>query len=328
MDPSRSSDERPFPSLKELQDAGVSRVIYTPASQRLYWRFDGIFPTAISVMKNAKGAQDDLEPFFNPDTGTWHEISQLPLTEPKISSLEVSVFDLEGERWERDWAEWHEYHHGATWESVASAEDHTTHHGQGGDGPAPIRGQQERVKYGDLNDDVRRKWDLQKKEDGTWTEDSGEEILIRCCGEDRPLQYKQDPKLVVTAGSSEEDFVTVRDFVSAIHPWLMGLRDDIFKARIVSRERPYYGGPPEEAAWMVGLHVSLHCSRPLEIEEKREWVRDHTRFTPDPSSHPSHSKMIEKIRADIAEKRKLRNDGVLLPFKRTEGSRSSPQPSG
>ena len=45
-------------------------------------------------MKNKKSAHDDLEPFFNPDIGTWHEVAQQPLTEPKTSSLEVSVFDL------------------------------------------------------------------------------------------------------------------------------------------------------------------------------------------------------------------------------------------
>ncbi|CCC05561.1 unnamed protein product [Sordaria macrospora k-hell] len=90
---SKLLEEPPFLSFKELKNAGVRRVIYTPAAERLYWEFDGVFPTstAISVMKNEKGAKDDLEPFFNPDTGTWHEISQLPLTEPKTSSFEVSV---------------------------------------------------------------------------------------------------------------------------------------------------------------------------------------------------------------------------------------------
>ena len=201
---SGQSEGPPYPSFGELKYEGV-RVIYTPATQRLYWEFDGVFPTAISVMKDKKGAKDDLEPFFNPDTGTWHEISQLPLTEPKVSSLEVSVFDLEGRRWEFDWAEWHE-HHGATYEST-SAEYHKRH---GGDAPAPIRGQQEWVTYGDLDDDVRP-YAKEQKEDGSWEEDSDTEFLIKCCGEDRPLR-KGGLKLVVTAGS--EDFVTVRDFVS------------------------------------------------------------------------------------------------------------------
>ena len=34
--PSKSSEERLFPSLKELIDAGVRPIIYTPAVQRLY----------------------------------------------------------------------------------------------------------------------------------------------------------------------------------------------------------------------------------------------------------------------------------------------------
>ncbi|KAK1778529.1 hypothetical protein QBC45DRAFT_376655 [Copromyces sp. CBS 386.78] len=298
---SGQSEEPPYLSLGELKNKGV-RVIYTPAAERLYWEFDGVFPTAISVMKDEKGAKDDLEPFFNPDTGTWHEISQLPFTKPKTSSLEVSVLDLEGPQWELDWAEWHD-HHGATYES-SYADWHKRH---GGDARAPICGQQEWIKYGDLNDDVRCKWDLQKK-DGSWTEDSGEEFLIKCCGEDRPLR-NPDPKLVVTASS--EDFVTVRDFVSAVHPWLMSLRGDIFKAKIVSRQMPYYGDSPEKDTWMVDLR--LHCSNPLEIDEKREWVRSHSRRTHGPLT-ASDAKMLERIRADMAEKRAMRNEGGIPPF--------------
>ncbi|KAH7631478.1 hypothetical protein B0T09DRAFT_302981 [Sordaria sp. MPI-SDFR-AT-0083] len=235
---SKLLEEPPFLSFKELKNAGVRRVIYTPAAERLYWEFDGVFPTstAISIMKNEKGAKDDLEPFFNPDTGTWHEISQLPLTEPKTSSFEVSVFDLEGRRWERDWDEWHKYHQ-----------------------------------------------DSQRYES---TEDSGAEVLIKCCGEDRPFRkpLPVDVKLVVTAGS--EGFITVRDFVSAVHPWLMSLRGDLFKAKDVSRERPYYGSSPEEDKWMVGLPINGHCSQPLEIEEKREWVRRHSPYERRPGDPP------------------------------------------
>ena len=92
----------------------------------------------------------------------------------------------------------------------------------------------------------------------------------------------------------------------------MGLRDDIFKARIVSRERPYYGGPPEEAVWMVCLRgslVSLRYSQPLEIEEKREWVWDHTPLAAHPL-HPSDSKILEKIRVHKVEERRLRNERI------------------
>ncbi|KAJ4341300.1 hypothetical protein N0V85_009862 [Neurospora sp. IMI 360204] len=128
-------------------------------------------------MKSENGARDDLEPFFNPDTGTWHEISQLPLTEPKVSSLEVSIYDLKN--WVYDWVEWHEHH------------------------DAPDYGQ-EYVAYGDLDDDIRP-YVKEPKED-----DSDTEILIKCCGEDRPLQAG-GPTLVVRASQSagSESFLTL-----------------------------------------------------------------------------------------------------------------------
>ena len=85
----------------------------------------------------------------------------------------------------------------------------------------------------------------------------------------------------------------------------MSLRGDIFKAKIVSRERPYYGGPPEEDTWMVGLPVDRHCSQPLEIEEKREWVRRHSlnrRLHPMPPSLVAH----------LAQRRAMREAGIPL----------------
>lgn len=50
--------------------------------------------------------------------------------------------------------------------------------------------------------------------------------------EDFPPEFKP---LVVTA-SSPGGFVTVHDFVSAVHPWLMDQRDQILRARNVEDE--------------------------------------------------------------------------------------------
>lgn len=63
-------------------------------------------------MKTSKST-GSLEPYFHQDTGgsgsdTWHVVSQSSLTEPKVSSITVSVWDLE--EWKQSWLEWHKEH--------------------------------------------------------------------------------------------------------------------------------------------------------------------------------------------------------------------------
>ncbi|KAL8366067.1 hypothetical protein RB595_004716 [Gaeumannomyces hyphopodioides] len=183
--PASLSDEGLYRSFKELRDDPTVAVVFSPAAKRLFWPLDGVFPTALSVMKTPRSA-DDLEPYFQHTLGgdIWHEIAQLPLTEPKVSSVEASVWDLE--QWESNWAAWHGRHEGE---------------------PA----NPEYVTYGDLSDEDRP-YATEAKEDGSWEEDSDTEFLIRCCGQDRPLG-KRGQKLVVTPAAGGH-FVTVHDYVS------------------------------------------------------------------------------------------------------------------
>lgn len=177
----------PHRSFKELRSDPAVAVVFSPAAKRLVWPLDGVFPTALSVMQTPRSA-DDLEPYFQQTLGgggTWHEIAQLPLTEPEVSSVEASVYDLE--RWESDWVAWHGYHEG-----------------EPGAGP-------EYVTYGDLSDEDRP-YATEPKEDGSWEEDSDTEFLVRCCGQDRPLR-KRGRTLVVTPAAGGH-FVTVHDYVS------------------------------------------------------------------------------------------------------------------
>ncbi|TFB05930.1 hypothetical protein CCMA1212_001368 [Trichoderma ghanense] len=238
-------DEPPYPSFEELR-SNEERVLFSPAAKRLYWPLDGVFPFAISVMKTARSV-DELGPLFRPDTngsgsdGTWHEISSLPVTDPKVSSVEASVRDLD--QWESDWLAWHR--------------DHT----------AP-EFKPEYVTYGDLSDEDRPYAD-EPKEDGSWEEDSDTEFLMRCCGDDRPLR-KKGRKIRVTP-SVGNDFVTVRDYVSAVHPWLMGLRGDILRAKAVARPQPYGESVVNTTSWMVSnLIAPKH-----EIMTKETWIEMH-----------------------------------------------------
>ena len=103
------------------------------------------------------------------------------------------------------------------------------------------------VTYGDLDNDVHPFAEGPELEDGTWSwaELSDAEILVHCCEEDRPLS-KQGLTLKVRP-SLRNDFVTIKDYIGAVHPWLMSMQDDITAAmRIVE---PRY---PTSTEWRLG----------------------------------------------------------------------------
>ncbi|KJZ73025.1 hypothetical protein HIM_07597 [Hirsutella minnesotensis 3608] len=176
-------DEPPYPSFRELRSNGES-ICFSKAFKRLCWPLEGAFPSAMSVMRIARNSAE-VDPFFQPDTsgsgsGTWHEISSLPITNRKVSSIQASIRDID--QWEFDWVEAHQEH--------ATAEY---------------------VTYGDLSDEDRP-FASEPDEDGNWEADSDTEFLIRCCGEDRPLR-KTGFTLEVTP-STGNDFISIRDYLS------------------------------------------------------------------------------------------------------------------
>src|SRR5690349_5436018 len=63
---SNQPDEPPYLSFKELR-SNEERVLFSPAAKRLYWNLEGVFSSAISVMRTARTV-GELDPFFIPDT--------------------------------------------------------------------------------------------------------------------------------------------------------------------------------------------------------------------------------------------------------------------
>lgn len=106
-------------------------------------------------MTTERGALNPREPFCQPN-GTWHAITSMPATEPKVSSIEISIRDLD--EWEGEWVVSHQKHPEA-----------------------------EFITYGDL-DGEDRSYATEQYEDGSWESDLDTEFLIRCCGQDRPLR--------------------------------------------------------------------------------------------------------------------------------------------
>ncbi|GJC94494.1 lysM domain-containing protein [Colletotrichum higginsianum] len=169
----------PYRSFEELRGDPTVAVVFTAAAKRLFWPLDGVFPTALS-----RGRSRAVLPADPRRRRHLARDRAAALTEPKVSSVEASVYDLE--QWEFNWVAWHTHHEGE---------------------PA----NPEYVTYGDLSDEDRP-YAKEPKEDGSWEEDSDTEFLVRCCGQDRPLR-KRGQKLVVTPAAGGH-FVTTHDYVS------------------------------------------------------------------------------------------------------------------
>lgn len=133
------------PSFEELR-SDRQRVVFSEDFKRLFWPLRGTFPTALSVMKTMRGALQEMEPLQRGD-GSLHEIAFLPLTLPKLSSINAFVPMLD--EYEGNWVAWHKDHAAAKF-----------------------------IMFGDLDDETRA---------GTWQADVDTEYLMRCCGQDRPV---------------------------------------------------------------------------------------------------------------------------------------------
>lgn len=130
-------------------------------------------------------------------------VSKMPLSEPKVSSITVSVWDLD--LWENDWLDEHDQHSSPS----------------GGEGEPNAR-------YGRLPDLGLEGGEREEEEEEDEDYDPNIRLLI-CCGEIRP--HGKDVKLVVKPATGGEGFVTVHDYVSALHPWLMNMKEDIVNAK-------------------------------------------------------------------------------------------------
>ena len=205
---------------------------------RLHWTLDGPLETAISVMPNAYYDPDELESARSPyaraasDGGapTLHPISPETITNPPVSTLTVSVSELN--QWEDNWLMVHECH---------SDPDKDP---EGNWGPAPA-GADADASAGD-------------------SESNDKLHLLRCCGEERPW----DPDNASLTVQPSGDMITIHDFVSQVHPWLMGMRRDLVQAAAYT----YAQGEalPPDTQLLVVPHLGS-----VSVLPKDEWAKEH-----------------------------------------------------
>lgn len=212
-------------------------------------------------MQHAKIDPDDavFEPYYRAPDGadpSWHPISQSPYTTPKVSSITITWIDPLDE-WESYWSEKHQEH--------VYAGDYD---------PAKAR-------FGPLPDPDETGHSSYELESGRY--------LQACCGTERPV-YEQTKLLVEATG----DFVTIHDFISVVHPYLMARRGEIVAAM---REEQYRGSPvPAETDMMVTLTTPTS----LYVTDQSEWLEYHQKprkVVHDPATQARLAIFDAKIRA-------------------------------
>ncbi len=93
--------------------------------------------------------------------------------------------------------------------------------------------------------------------------------LLECCGQKRP--WARDTQLQIAA---QGEFLTVHEYVSAVHPWLMTMRDTLLDVLVKMDFGPGPKGVPE-----TKLTVLYMGPGPLRIGHEDRWAWWHRRPT-------------------------------------------------
>ncbi|KUJ15131.1 uncharacterized protein LY89DRAFT_685945 [Mollisia scopiformis] len=165
----------PYPTYESLRDAQKWVRSAPNSGQLLFWPLNGPLTSDLAVL-STPFTPDTREPYYNETNGTWHPVSKLPITEPKVSSITVHVYELE--QWEENWLDMHEGCSGAGGEGV--------------------------------------EWGISEHEVDDETEEV-ELVLLKCCGVARPVD-KDYTIVVKPTVDGDEGFVTVHDYLTAVHP--------------------------------------------------------------------------------------------------------------
>ncbi|KAH7024400.1 uncharacterized protein B0I36DRAFT_366349 [Microdochium trichocladiopsis] len=181
----------PYPTYEEHVAAG--RWIGTSIPLlHIFWLLNGPLETAVSLLSLQDGIIRQ-EPLFDRQTGKWHPVAECPVTDPKISSITVSVSELDD--WDMLWSEAHWNHS-------------DPHLPNGNDSVIWSISEEYRRRHLEWVDN-----EDEDDEDAGYNEDGAE--LVKCCGQDRPLNKEATIMVTPSAGGPDAGYVTIRDYVSA-----------------------------------------------------------------------------------------------------------------
>lgn len=100
-------------------------------------------------------------------------------------------------------------------------------------------------------------------EGAEWDEDR----LVRCCGTARPADKDVSVVVTGTGGGENGHFVTVHDYLTTVHPWLIGLKSDILGAMGTLQ------GDDGPLGQNTELMVNYDGLASLMMEKRSEWIR-------------------------------------------------------
>ncbi|OAL54649.1 hypothetical protein IQ07DRAFT_274295 [Pyrenochaeta sp. DS3sAY3a] len=190
-DGSGTTETTILPAYEVYREAGQP-IGFSPDAKRLKWALEGPLSSAIEVMHGMKyDAHIPTEPYGDQTAAS---IIWHPISRSPFTEPKVSSVTVHidnVEDWEYQWLEFHRFCH---------------HPDESGEDP-------DEFLFGDLPD---------------YDPDSDEEDevhLLRCCRADRPRK-KGETLLVKASGA----FLTIHDYLSVVHPWLLGRREDILGA--------------------------------------------------------------------------------------------------
>ncbi|KAK4247344.1 hypothetical protein C7999DRAFT_32219 [Corynascus novoguineensis] len=116
-------------------------------------------------------------------------------------------------------------------------------------------------------------------------------VVVRCCGSDRPDQPSITVRAPVTSGE-QRPFVSIHDYITTVHPWLLSLESDI-RAKMP---------PPHPRAFDVYV-------RPLPMLDKLFiWNTKSASWLMMGERWKSAARYAAKLAAEEAEKEALRLD--------------------
>ena len=243
----------PLPSFEERNHPS-DPVNLIPETRRVRWTLNGPLETAITVSRDIYFDPDEVpEPYYlgndndeeegDGKESKWHAFWRLPLTEPKVSSLRLCVDPLD--HWDYHWMEKHDQHLFLDEKRAGNVPD-------------------DEVLYGPLPREAAYV-------DGEV--DPGDEHLLVCCGQKRPLGKDAKGVVVKPAAGEGPGFVTIHDFISTVHPYLMARRDEVLAA--MSEDPGRTGTRPFRSE--TRLFVIWYSAPYVDVLDEADWARSRKR---------------------------------------------------
>ncbi len=127
--------------------------------------------------------------------------------------------------------------------------------------------------------------------------------LLECCGEKQPWAY--DTYLQVAA---QGEFLTVHEYVSAVHPWLMAMRDTLLDVLGNLEGQPKW--PPETKLAVLGLWPGS-----LRIGHEDKWAWWHRK---PPMPRPAGDQLSPEERERRAIERAMARAAAMIRRRRHE----------